>query len=199
MSIRTMQLKVTGISPLLINNPQTADPLNKYAKQKKTFTSKRDKTDNDYFNIQLIEMQSKIYWDEELGMYIPSTWIMGALAGSSHKVARISKKSIRGGVFTTDSKLKLNYKDSNKVKTPDDIINNLSFRQIMLLPQEGVRIPKAVPIFHDWSFETEIEFDDSVVNFANLADILKHASVYGGYGDFRPTFGRGITEVIDDV
>ena len=61
----------------------------------------------------------------------------------------------------------------------------------MLLKQGPVRVPKDAPIFHDWSFETVLIFDDTVVDFGSLKNIIERSAQYGGFGDFRPTFGRG--------
>jgi hypothetical protein len=56
-------------------------------------------------------------------------------------------------------------------------------------------VVKAFPIFHDWSFKTHLEFDDKIVDPDSIAQTIKHASKYGGYGDFRPTFGRAEAKV----
>ena len=72
------------------------------------------------------------------------------------------------------------------------------FRLNMTLKQGQVRVVKAVPIFHKWSFSTRVEFDDKLVDESSLVDIIKHASLYGGFGDFRPTFGRAQAEVVGE-
>jgi hypothetical protein len=55
------------------------------------------------------------------------------------------------------------------------------------------------PIFHNWSFETMLEFDDKTIDPSSLTHVVKHAARYGGFGDFRPTFGRATAEVSTDV
>jgi hypothetical protein len=40
-----------------------------------------------------------------------------------------------------------------------------------------------------------LEFDDAIVDLRTLATIVKHTAKYGGFGDFRPTFGRAVAEV----
>jgi hypothetical protein len=54
---------------------------------------------------------------------------------------------------------------------------------------------KHVPIFNDWSFSADFEFDDKLIDPESLESIIKHAAKYGGFGDFRPTYGRSIAEV----
>ena len=195
MSIKKLNFTVTGFAPLLLNNPQTADPLNHYSKLIKPITSKASrKTDDDWAELHDLEIRSKIYWDDEIGIYIPGTWIIASIGGVSNSVAKIGKAKIRGGVFMNESKIKLNYKGISKVSDPLDIVKNSDFRHKMILPQGQVRLPKVFPIFHEWSFESSLEFDESVTTSRDLQLMMERAAHYAGYGDFRPTFGRATVE-----
>lgn len=200
MSIRKMNVKVSGISPLLLNNPQTVDRFNPYAKEIAKINAKKTRrTDEDYRRLADLEVRSKIYWDEEeKQIYVPSTWVMAAITGNSFKRAKISKADIRGSVFMTEDKIPLSFRNKRSVKTPEDIVGNPDFRHAMILKQGQVRISKSTPIFHDWSFETNIEYDETVIDPETLERVLVEAGKFGGYGDFRPTFGRSSVEVIHD-
>lgn len=196
MAIQQAQITITGINPLLQNNPQTVDPFNRYAKAKKVITNKRTaKTEDDLIELGNIETESKVYFDKDLGVYVPATWVSEAIITTSFAVAKIGRQKMRGGLFTTEDKIKLRYDGSGSVKAIEDVVKNPHFRHRMLLKQGQVRVPKDAPIFHDWSFETVIEFDDKVIDFGTLKRIVEHAAKYGGFGDFRPTFGRAIAEV----
>lgn len=198
MAIQQAQIVVTGISPLLQNNPQTVDPFNHYAKAKKAITNKRTaKTDDDLLELGNLETESKLYFDDEIGVYIPATWITEAIICTGFSVAKIGRAKMRGGLFATEPKIKLKYRGMNKVKTITDVVMNSEFRHRMLLKQGQVRVPKDAPIFHDWSFETAVEFDDTVVDMGSLRRIVERSAKYGGFGDFRPTFGRANAEVLD--
>lgn len=195
MAIQQARITITGINPLLQNNPQTVDPFNRFAKAKKAITNKRTKTEDDLIELGNIETESKIFFDDELGVYIPATWVTESIITTAFSVAKIGRNKMRGGLFATESKIKLNYKNMAKVKTIKDIVMNPEFRHRMLLKQGQVRVPKDAPIFHEWSFSTVIEFDDAVIDFSSIKKIIEHSSRYGGFGDFRPTFGRAIAEV----
>ena len=198
MAIQQARIVVTGISPLLQNNPQTVDPFNHYAKAKKSITNKRTaKTDDDLLELGNLETESKLYFDDEIGVYIPATWITEAIICTGFSVAKIGRAKMRGGLFATEPKIKLKYRGMNKVKTITDVVMNSEFRHRMLLKQGQVRVPKDAPIFHDWSFETVVEFDDTVVDMGSLRRIVERSAKYGGFGDFRPTFGRATAEVLD--
>ena len=196
MSIRFAKITVAGVSPLLMNNPQTVDPFNRYAKAKKAITNKRaGKTEDDLIELGNLETESKLYFDPTLGVYVPATWVVEALCTTAYSVAKIGRAKMRGGVFAGADKIKLHYRGQEKVREISDVVINPEFRHRMILPQGPVRVPKDAPIFHGWSFETDVEFDDAVIDFATLARVAKHAGKYGGFGDFRPTFGRASVEV----
>ena len=199
MAIRSLNVTITGMNPLLQNNPQTVDRFNDYTRAMAKINAKKTRrTDEDYRDLQDIEVRAKIYWDESLGIYVPGTLVSAAIAAASFKKAKISKADIRGSVFVEDDKIKLQYENMNLVKKPEDIVGNPEFRLNMTLKQGQVRVVKAVPIFHKWSFSTRVEFDYKLVDESSLVDIINHAALYGGFGDFRPTFGRAQAEVVSE-
>lgn len=194
--MKSIHVKFNGISPLLQNNSQTVDVFNKYAKLKKPLTSKRSKTDEDIQALRDIEVESKLYLDDEIGVYVPSRWVMAAIAKNSHAIAKIAKAKVRGAVFAVGDKCKLTYDGMELVKEKIDIVKNDKFITTLILPQQQVRLAKSFPIFHKWSFEAQLEYDDTILDEAELISILTYSAKYGGFGDFRPTYGRCLLEVL---
>jgi hypothetical protein len=196
MSMRNAKISITGVSPLLMNNPQTVDRFNKFAKRMAAINAKKTRrTDDDYLELRDLEMESKSYFDEEIGVYVPSSWVSEAIATAAFRVAKISRADIRGAMFTTEDKVRLTYRDMDKVKKIEDIVKNQAFRIVLNLPQGQTRLAKAFPIFHHWSFETAVEFDDKIIDPDSLSRIIDHTARYGGFGDFRPKFGRASAEI----
>lgn len=196
MSFNSATIKITGVEPLLQNNPQTVSRTNEYAREMRKINAKKTRrTDDDYVTLSQLEVRSKLYFDTELGVYTPNVWLAAAIAENSFRVCKISKDTIRGSVFILNSKAKLKYRDMQKVKTPEDVVLNRTFVHSMILPQGQVRIEKSFPIFHEWSFEFQVEFDSSQIDPDDLVRTVEHAAKYRGFGDFRPTFGRANAEV----
>ena len=195
MAIQQAHIAIKGVNYLLLNNPQTVDPFNRYTKLKSAITSKRKKTEDDLIELGNLEVESKMYFDPELGVYVPTRWVTEAICLGAHAVIKIGKDKMRGGIFSTEEKAKLTYANMDKVRAMSDIVGNPIFRHRALLPQGSVRVPKDFPIFKNWSFSTTIEFDDSVVDFAGLKRVMERTAMYTGFGDFRPTFGRATAEV----
>lgn len=190
--MKSLTVQIKGIEPLLINNPQAVDPFNKYSRAAKEITSKRKKTDEDLLKLREIEIESKLYFDEKIGVWIPATWITAAIAAQSWAKAKIKKADIRSCVFVNESKIKLNYAGMDKVKTKTDVVKNEMFHTVLNLKQGQVRVCKAAPIFNDWSVEFEILFDDTIINASDLKNLIEIAAKFGGFGDFRPTYGRAL-------
>lgn len=190
--MKSLKVEIKGIEPLLINNPQQVDPFNKYAKASKEITAKRKKTHEDLLKLREIEIESKLYFDDEIGVWVPSTWITAAISAQSWAKAKIKKAEIRSCVFVNESKIKLKYKGMDKVTSKVDVVKNEMFHTVLNLKQGQVRVCKAAPIFQDWSIEFEILFDDTIINESDLRNLLDIASKFGGFGDFRPTYGRAM-------
>ncbi|WP_292663280.1 hypothetical protein [Nitratifractor sp.] len=197
MAIRTLHAKIEGISPLLMNNPQTVDPFNYYAKLKKPLTAKRKKTDEDLLEIRRIEVEGKLFFDDDLGIYIPARWIMAAIAKNSHALTKIAKAKIRGAVFPVQNRVKLHYDGMRNVKSKTDIVKNDRFITTLILQQQQVRLAKNFPIFHQWSFEIDLDFDDAIVDFSDMKHIIEYSAKYNGFGDFRPSYGRATATVTE--
>jgi len=190
MAFQSFNVKFTGFTPLLLNNPQTVDSFNKYSIAKKKYTSKRSKTEEDVLALRELEIESKLYFDDELKVYVPTAWVIAMIAKNAWAIAKVKKETIRGGVFVQKEKAKLSYDSDNLVKKLSDISGNEKFTRTLILPQQQVRLAKSFPIFHNWSFSVELEFDNKIVDESSLKQILEHRALYGGFGDFRPTYGR---------
>lgn len=197
MAMRTAKINVTGIGTLLLNNPQTVDRFNKYARRMAAINAKKARrTDDDFLELRELEIRSKLYFDDDLGVYVPGSWMMESLAVNGFRVAKLSREVVRGSLFVAEPKLKLTYANMSKVKKIEDIVMNPEFHWLANLPQKQVRVMNAFPKFQEWSFSATIEFDDKMIDPGSLTAVAQHAAKYGGFGDFRPTFGRAVAEVI---
>ncbi|MGI9568412.1 MAG: hypothetical protein ACR2PH_01430 [Desulfobulbia bacterium] len=194
--LTSISVEITGMSgsQLLMNNPQTVDPLNSYSKAIKQVTSLKKKTDDDIRRLRELEVEAKCYWDDDIGIYIPSRWVTASIAQHSFELAKVAKAKVRSAVFPTELKVKLNYKGEGKVGSLRHIVEN-GHSITQNLKQGQVSVTKAAPCFHDWSFNTTLEIDTEIINIAELKRIIEYGATYGGYGDFRPTFGRASANV----
>lgn len=196
MSIHVAQIKIIGKDALLQNNPQTVDTSHPLAREMARFTRRgAAKTDENRRLLADLEVRSKVHWDDEEKVVAPTSWLIASIVTKGYPVARISKEKMRGALMREAKFSKLHYSGEHLVKTLDDVVGNPKFRHAMILPQGKVRILKHFPIFHNWWFEMDLEYDDTIVDGRTLQQIVEFAATYGGFGDFRPTYGTATAEV----
>ena len=172
--MKRLTYTVTGRNDIRISNPQGVDPLNDYAIRMKEFTnvhaSRRD--EQHYLAQRTLEVESKLYWNNELGVYVPTTWIMESIAKESFAQVKVSKAKMRGGVFMASDKIKLNYSGMETVKQKEDVVNNPIFRAVQGIKQGQVRVMKAFPQFIGWSFDVDLDFDERLFTEKEMFKIL---------------------------
>ena len=193
--METINYKFSG-QILLMNNPQTVDPFNSYARQRKVLTSKKQKTDEDLLELRNIDVLSKLYWDDEIGVYIPTTWVTASIGQNSYALAKTKRADIRASVFPTEGHCKLFYEGHQRIKGMDDIAKDSRFVKTMLLKQGQVKVAKCAPVFKNWHFSGSIEFDPNMIDRRSLIQLMEHGAKFGGFGDFRPTYGRATFEEV---
>ena len=191
--MKNLKFTITGKNDIRLNNPQSADPLNKYAIDMKKYTnvhsSRRD--EQHYINQRILEMKSKLYWNDIIGVYIPTSWIMESIAKESFAQVKLAKAKMRSAVFVSGDKIKLNYNGMETVSKFDDIVLGSRFRVDQLIKQGQVKIVKAFPQFTGWSIDVELDFDERILTEDEMKTILSVAVKRNGFGDFRPTYGTG--------
>lgn len=206
MALQTVTLQLVGIAPLLHHNNRLANPLDNYTKALQKLTSKRNKTEVDHLDIARLEWEGGLYLHDGEAV-IPSQNIMAVLWQGAKKSKRGPK--IKSGITFQDLYVPLEYKGPRIKITAstngipmDQLDKFYPHHNFQTLAKAGGgrtgggTVLRTRPCFHDWSLKTTIIYDDSVVE---ATDILKAAEDSGrliGLGDYRPTFGRFMAEVI---
>ena len=81
MQLSKIKISIRGVSPLLQNSIDKANPLHPKTKALKALTSKRKKTDEDHAEIMRLEWAAGLYCDDQ-GPYVPSEWIESVVRGT---------------------------------------------------------------------------------------------------------------------
>jgi hypothetical protein len=187
-----VRLTATGTRPLLLHNVQLASPLNAYAKRLKAMNSKRIKTDDDRLEIARVEWEGSLYFDPEVGPYVPGPNVFRSLING----ARITKagKKIERGVVVTELIFPLIYKGPRDV---DGLWGNgeSDFIDIRTVKVQQSKVDRCRPIFRQWKFEAELLLDPKIIDLAEFTDVAKQAGEMEGIGDYRLMYGRFSTEV----
>jgi hypothetical protein len=183
----TLQIKWTGIRPLVMHNGLMADPTNPLCRRIKEIVSKGTKklTDADFEERDRLEWEAGLYWDTD-GPAIPSDNIERCIQLGAQK-SRIGK-DVQACVFCTEPIIPLQY---DGPKTRDQMYSDPQFvlrKGVAVQKSRIIRIRPMIPT--GWSLTFELEFDSTIVNPKSLMRAMVDAGALIGLGDWRPKFGR---------
>lgn len=188
------KLKVTcrGIRPLVMHNGEMADPENPLTKEIKDLTSKRskDQTNDSRHNISWLEWKAGLYWDEKVGVYMPSDNIERCIQLGAQK-QRLGK-SCQAAVFVSDDIVQVKY-DGPKTIEAMYKDKRFSLRKGVRIQQSRIiRVRPMIPT--GWTITFTLEYDNSLIDEEKLIASLRDAGSLVGLGDWRPKFGRFLVE-----
>ena len=184
MALKELEISIRGVSPLLMHNGQTADPLNKFSKQLKAVSGKRKKTEEDYAEMSRIEWHAGLYVDRDGMLIIPSTLIEASIQDGAKK-SKLGK-AFKSAVFINDD-ARL---DIGNKKKAVDLWSDDQYRDVRGVRVGQARIMRTRPVFNQWACKFVASYDDEQVNEADVIKAIEDAGSKAGLGDFRPRFGR---------
>ncbi len=183
MAWQKVSYKLTSDCPMIVHNGQTADPLNRFAKELKQVTGKRKKVDSDYEELARIEFYAGLYMGKD-GPIIPATNIDALLINAAKKSREGT--AAKSGVFAAGD-MRLEYEGP---RTVDEMWKVDDFKFSALVRVGMARVSRMRPIFREWSGVITLNYDDAVLNLSRLDDWMYAAGTQVGLGDWRPQHGR---------
>jgi hypothetical protein len=181
----SFRITMTGTAPLLMHNSRLANPLDPMTKALKKVTGKRTKTDDDHAEVARLEHAGSLYFDNEIGPYLPSDNIWRGLLDAAKKSKR-GPRIKEGIVFTTD----VNPISYRGPRTLDGLWADENFRLMASVKVGMSRVMRCRPMFKNWSTEAEGILDPNILDLAELASIAETGGQLIGIGDWRPRYGR---------
>ena len=186
--IQARTFRIRG-KTLLMHNGSMADPLNYWKKEKKKVTEKRSKTDADDLEIDRLSWCGSLYLLDGKPC-LPARVIQAALVAGA-RTLRLGKTLNAAVVVLEDVVLHF---DNEEIWVDLRVAwesGKFSFRSMVRIGQS--RVASVRPYFENWSAEFALEFDDSLLDEAQIREIVSLAG-RGGVGDYRPVFGRFVVE-----
>lgn len=187
----SLSIRITGTSPLLMQAETLANPLHPLTKEHKAVSSKRKKSDEDYLWLMESEWRASMYYDDEIGPYLPSLNLEGCIAEAG-KINRLGK-TIKQAVQVVTDKAKLEYDGPRK---KDALWKAERFADVRGVGVMGKKVMRCRPIFLRWAAEFDIEFMEDVIDRGDLIRTIEEAGRRIGIGTYRPRFGRFDVEVL---
>lgn len=182
-----VRITMTGTTDLLMHNARLSDPLDAWTKQLKEVSSKRTKTEDDHAEMARIEFMGGLYYDEDLGPYIPGVNIHRCLveAGKLNKLGR----HVERGIIMQEEMCPLGYVGP---RTPEEMWADKNFMSRLSVGVTTSRVMRTRPKFRTWALETEFMVDTGQLDLNQVREIADKAGSMIGIGDYRPRFGRFI-------
>jgi hypothetical protein len=193
-----MRIRLVGERPLLICNGEGADPLNPRVREISQVSQKKRKTDEDHELLSRLHFQSACYFDESIGVYLPSA---NAFKSIQEGAARFKEASVVKSQLIVKGVNGKNLEPAGSPIlpdgrcTPDELYQKKEhvFRKVgKLNGRTSIVITR--PIFNKWTVEFQLEFTE--VTPARVVEYLKIAGSLKGVGTWRPVYGLYRVEVI---
>lgn len=186
-------LHLDGETPLLMSSGE-ADRRSDTYRAYRALSKKRGKTIEDEDRLGELEWYTRLYYDEELGPYIPGKNVKELLRSAATKWRQ--GENVRRSLVIPDYRIPLTYKG------PRDPVGlweaNFAYTTMVAMSgPSGGRVERCRPCFDTWSLECEIAYDPEDLDFPDLSMFVERSEKYG-LGDYRPDFGafRASLEVL---
>ena len=195
--MNTIRFRLSG-DCIMLQNIQTANPRNKYAKLLKQLTAdkKRKGADVDAIldEISDVEVESCLYFNEELGLHIPAANIRAALIDGA-KLSKLGRDIDRYCVVGGDAKLVY-----PGPQTVQGIVEDPDCRYDAIVKVGMSKVPKSRAIFRNWSADIEILYmADNKMDARAIKKCMTDAGLFCGIGASRRIgFGRFDCVEIDE-
>lgn len=183
--MENITVRIEGTSPLLMQSETLANPLHELTKAHKAVSGKRKKSEDDYLWLMESEWKASMYFDDDIGPYLPSLNIEACIAEAG-KINRLGK-TIKQAVMVTTDRAKLEYDGPRK---KEKLWSSGKFADVRGVNVGGKKIQRCRPIFLSWAAEFDVQFMEDVLDRADLIRTIEEAGRRIGVGTYRPRFGR---------
>lgn len=181
--MQELEVQFTGRVPLVIHNVRLANPLDPYAKAVKEITSKRGKTEDDHAELLRREWEGGLYFDEEIGPYLPTRYpvatVRASAAMTKHKTALIRGLTVAapdGG-----ERLAIAY---DGPRTIEDLwAEGDTYCDVRMVKVNQARTPRSRPRFPEWAITFRAALDTEQVDLDVFERICVRAGRLIGMGE----------------
>jgi hypothetical protein len=180
MSVESYKIRLTGRTDLVLHNNQCVDPLNPLKKQISAITGKKKKTDADHLQLRVLEFIAGLYFNDQLGPYIPAQNLRKMLIEAARKDK--NGKQFESGVFIEENS-PIEYEGPRTVN--ELIAKGEEFMWTTPAGNQASTIMRTRPRFKKWAIEFVVLTESSLVNRDMIVNALRHAEISVGICDAR--------------
>lgn len=180
-------LHFVGETPLLMSSGEV-DRESELYREYRALSKARAKTLEQEAQLRELEWHTRIYYDEELGPYMPGKNVKELLRSAATKWKL--GEAVRRSLVVPDYRIPLIYKGPKDLKGLWDE----GYRYTTMVANAGAgsgRVERTRPCFDQWELKCEIAFDTDELDPDSFMQIVQRSQKYG-LGDYRPEFGAFI-------
>lgn len=189
--MQTIGITLKGVKPLLMHNEQLANPLSSAARKLAEVSKKRNKTLDDHRVLAEYEFEGGIYHRPDIGPYVPDRWILKMIQNGA-KREKLGKAMVPA-LFLDQAELPIVYDGPKEIKK----LYAAGFFDQRCIGVNQSKTVRTRPRFNEWALEFDLQFDETLVDAAQIRRALEHGGKVEGIGDYRPRFGTFIVERFD--
>jgi len=190
-NVKKYSVYIKGVTPLIMHNDTLCDPLLPISKQMKEITCIRKKTDEHHLAMARIEFEAALYYNENLGVYMPSKCLLGCIKAAAKKY----KKGKQTKAVILDEALGyplIPYKGKN----PQSLYDEESQGAKIYVHRESIvvnmsKVMRTRPIFHRWEVKFGFLLDTELLPERDMQMILDTAGYEYGLCELRPGLATG--------
>ena len=158
--MKNLKVRIIGETPLLQHNPQTANPLNEFARALKKVSGKRAKVDADYAEMSNLEWHAGLYHINGQ-IIIPGEALEAMIRNAARKVKK--GPTIESGLICEDAKL-----EYDGPKNIEKLWKGGKHISIMSVVVNGGRVTRTRPKFDPWAANVNMKYDENLLNEADI-------------------------------
>jgi hypothetical protein len=190
---KTLTFKLTSEAPILLHNGQLADPTNKWAKEMKKISSKRNKTESDFEELARLEWLGSLYTNKASQVVIPDMVVTAALLAGAKKF-RLGKQAQAGLFVFEHARLEFDGDDLPLKELWERDENRFTVG----VNVQRSKVMRTRFIAHEWQLIVPVTYEDSLLNESQVLEIADAAGTQVGLCDWRPRYGRFTPQLLTD-
>ena len=185
---RVFSLRLDGVTPLLMSSGE-ADREGDTYRAYRALSKKRGKTVEDESRLRELEWYTRIYYDDQIGCYLPGKNIKELIREAATKWRK--GEDVVRALMIPRYRIPLLY---DGPRTPDELWRE-GYKFVAMVANAGAgsgRVERCRPCFDEWALETEIAIDPEDLSDDDLEAAVARSEKYGlgdgrriGFGAFK--------------
>lgn len=203
--MRKFNVHLKSLSPLIMHSDRGCNPFNPLTKKMKQISSIKNKKEDHFLAMSRIEFELGLYYDEEIGVYLPSKCLMGCIKAAARKQKK--GKDTRGiSIDCAIGTPLIGHEKSTPEKLWEVVGKNGEQKYVHV---EAVKVMRAKimrtrPIFHSWEVKFDLYLDTECFTAEELKAIIITSGFECGLCEMRPekatgSYGRFSLESMKEI